>query len=71
MTERPAFPPNLALLVSIVAVSTASIFIRLSAAPPMAIATWRMALSTLMLLPFFTTGNRPRRFAAMSMKEKC
>jgi drug/metabolite transporter (DMT)-like permease len=70
LTERPAFPPNLALLVSIVAVSTASILIRLSAAPPMAIATWRMVLSTLMLLPFFTTGGRPRRLAAMSAKEK-
>jgi len=53
-----------------VAVSTASILIRLSAAPPMAIATWRMALSTLMLLPFFTTGGRTRRLAAMSAKEK-
>ncbi len=70
MTERPFFPPNLALLVSIVAVSTASILIRMSAAPPMAIATWRMALSTLMLLPFFTTGGRPQRLAAMSTKEK-
>jgi drug/metabolite transporter (DMT)-like permease len=70
LTERPFFPPNLALLVSIVAVSTASILIRMSAAPPMAIATWRMALSTLMLLPFFTTGGRPQRLAAMSTKEK-
>jgi drug/metabolite transporter (DMT)-like permease len=70
LTERPSFPPNLALLVSIVAVSTASILIRLSTAPPMAIATWRMALSTLMLLPFFASGGRPRRFAVMSTREK-
>jgi drug/metabolite transporter (DMT)-like permease len=70
LTERPAFPPNLALLVSIVAVSTASILIRMSAAPPMAIATWRLVLSTLMLLPFFASGGRPRRLAAMSAKEK-
>jgi len=70
LTERPSFPPNLALLASIVAVSTASILIRLSAAPPMAIATWRMVLSTLMLLPFFASGGRPGRLAAMSTREK-
>lgn len=43
MGERPGVPPNLVLLVSIVAVSTASILIRLTDAPPMAIATWRLA----------------------------
>ncbi|MBN2335925.1 DMT family transporter [Candidatus Bathyarchaeota archaeon] len=53
MSERPSFPPSLALLVSIVAVSTASILIRMSDAPPLAIATYRMVLSTLMLLPLF------------------
>ncbi len=53
MGERPEVPPNMVLLISIVAVSTASILIRLTDAPPMAIATWRLALSTLMLLPFF------------------
>jgi drug/metabolite transporter (DMT)-like permease len=51
--ERPDVPPNLVLLVSIIAVSTASILIRLTDAPPMTIATWRLFFSTLMLFPFF------------------
>lgn len=53
MVERPELPPNLVMLVSVSAVSTASILIRLTEAPPMAIATWRLLLSTLMLIPFF------------------
>jgi len=53
LVERPGFPPNLVMLVSISAVSTASILIRLAESPPMAVATWRLLLSTLMLLPFF------------------
>ena len=53
MVERPELPPNLVMLVSVSAVSTASILIRLTEAPPMAIATWRLLLSTLMLFPFF------------------
>jgi len=53
MEERPRFPPNLALLISITAVSTASILIRMSNGPPLAIATYRMLFSTLLLLPLF------------------
>ena len=63
--ERPGFPPNLVLLVSIAAVSTASILIRLTDAPPMAIATWRLALSTLMLLPFFLSRGGVSKLRAM------
>jgi drug/metabolite transporter (DMT)-like permease len=57
LVERPELPPNLVMLVSISAVSTASILIRLTEAPPMAIATWRLLLSTLMLTPFFVTSG--------------
>ena len=53
MSEAPRFPPNLAMLVSIVAVSTASILIRWSNAPAVIIAMYRMVFSVLMLLPFF------------------
>ncbi len=53
MEYRPRFPPNLALLISIIAVSTASILIRMSNGPPLAIATYRMLFSTLLLLPLF------------------
>jgi len=60
--ERPGFPPNLAMLISIVAVSTASILIRLSEAPPLTLATYRMVLSTLMLVPIYLRGGGLRQF---------
>ena len=41
------------MLISIVAVSTASILIRWSAAPPLAIASYRLLFATLILAPFF------------------
>ncbi len=61
MSEGPSFPPNLALLVSIVAVSTASIFIRWSAAPPLAIASYRLLFATIILLPFYLRSGGLRR----------
>lgn len=53
MTDSPRFPPNIAMLISIIAVSTASILIRWSNAPAVIIAMYRMVFSVLMLLPFF------------------
>jgi drug/metabolite transporter (DMT)-like permease len=67
--ERPGVPPNFVLLVSIVAVSTASILIRLTDAPPMAIATWRLFLSTLMLLPFFLRTSGVSKLRAMGRRD--
>ena len=58
MEDSPLVPPKLAILVSILAVSTASILIRMSNAPALAIASYRMLLSTLILSPyFFYTGG--------------
>ena len=70
MTEKPAVPPNLALFASIVAVSTASILIRMSNAGPLAIAAYRLILSTLMLLPFYLQGNRLGSFLKSSRRDK-
>jgi drug/metabolite transporter (DMT)-like permease len=67
--DKPTFPPNVALLVSIVAVSTASILIRMSRAPPLAIATYRLAFATLMLLPFYIRSGGYRRLAASSTRD--
>jgi drug/metabolite transporter (DMT)-like permease len=67
--DKPAFPPNVALLVSIVAVSTASILIRMSGAPPLAIATYRLAFATLILLPFYIRSGGPSRLAASSARD--
>jgi drug/metabolite transporter (DMT)-like permease len=61
LTESPRFPPYVALLVSIVAVSTASIMIRMSEAPPLAIATYRLTLATLIVAPFYVRSGGPAR----------
>ena len=61
MSDRPSFPPNLAMLVSIVAVSTASILIRWSAAPPLAIASYRLLFATIILLPFYIRSGGIRK----------
>ena len=57
MSDEPRFPPNLVMLVSIVAVSTASILIRWSDAPAVIIAMYRMIISVAMLLPFFIRND--------------
>jgi len=49
-------------------VSSASIFVRLSSAPPLAIATWRMGLATLMLAPFALVGGR-RELLSMGARD--
>ena len=69
MEDKPAFPPNIALLISIVAVSTASILIRMSGAPPLAIATYRLAFATLILLPFYIRSGGHKRLAASSSRD--
>jgi drug/metabolite transporter (DMT)-like permease len=61
MDEEPPISPKLALFISIVAVSTASILIRMSTAPPLIIAFYRMLFSTILLFPFFMRSNRINR----------
>jgi len=53
-SSRPVFPPFIVLAFGILAVSTASIFIRYAQqdAPSLVIAAWRLTLATLMLAPF-------------------
>ena len=70
MTEKPVFPPNLALIVSVIAVSTASILIRMSTASPIAIAAYRLTLSTLMIAPFFIRSGGLSRFMSSNLKDK-
>ena len=57
------------MIVSLVAVSTASILIRLTEAPPMAIATWRLTLSSLMLFPFFIFNNGFQKLRLMNRRD--
>ena len=43
--------PYVTLLIGVVAVSFAAIFIRLADAPPLVIATYRLAIASLILIP--------------------
>ena len=60
-TPRPAVRPLLAIGVAILAVSTASIFIRFAQeqAPSLVIAAYRLSLATLILAPFSLAHHRP------------
>ena len=49
---RPRLNPALVLLVGVLAVSSGAIFVRLSDAPPLVTAAWRLTLATLFLLPY-------------------
>ncbi|MGE5594271.1 MAG: DMT family transporter [Betaproteobacteria bacterium] len=66
--ERPWVPPWAAIGIGVVAVSSASVFVRLSSAPPLVIATWRMGLATLMLAPFVLAGGG-REVLAMGRRD--
>jgi drug/metabolite transporter (DMT)-like permease len=68
MEDRPGFPPRLALLISIIAVSTASILIRMSGSPPLAIAAYRLVFSTLLLLPFFVHFDGPGKMRRLGAR---
>lgn len=50
-TQKPAFPPYLALLIGVIAVSTSAIFVKLSQAPAPITATYRLAFSVVLTLP--------------------
>ncbi len=52
MHEKPIVNPYLAVLVGVFAISFSALFVRLSTAPAMAIATYRLLFTFLILLPF-------------------
>jgi drug/metabolite transporter (DMT)-like permease len=54
----PRYGPYAGIAVAVVGVSFASIFIRWSDAPPLAIAAYRMGIVSLILLPFALTYSR-------------
>jgi drug/metabolite transporter (DMT)-like permease len=59
-TQHPPIPPVLVLSIGILAVSTASIFIRYAQedVPSLVIAAWRLSLATIVLAPFAYTRQR-------------
>ena len=68
MSDNPRFPPKIALVISIVAVSTASIFIRFSSAGPIAIAAYRLIFSTLIIMPFFVRSQGLKTLISIDSK---
>jgi len=57
------------MLVSIVAVSTASLLVRWSSAPPLAIASYRLLFATLILLPFYIRSGGIRKLRESPRKD--
>jgi drug/metabolite transporter (DMT)-like permease len=62
-THDPPFPPSLALLSGVLAVSTGAIFARLADAPALVIAAYRVGLAALLLAPlaWWQAGDEMRR----------
>jgi len=69
MSDEPRFPPNLVMLVSIMAVSTASILIRWSDAPAVIIAMYRMVISVALLLPFFLRNDGVTKLRTLAARD--
>ncbi len=71
MSTEPRVPPVLVLVAGILAVSTASLLIRLAqrGAPPLAVAAWRLTLASLILAPV-TLATRRRELASLSRRER-
>lgn len=65
---RPSVSPGLVLGLSVLAVSTGSIFVRMAEAPALATAFWRVALAVLLLAPF-TLGRAARELKAVGGRE--
>jgi drug/metabolite transporter (DMT)-like permease len=68
MSEKPRIHPYFALSISIVAVSTASILIRMSSAGPLAIAAFRLIFATAILLPFFIRADGIRTLKSVGSR---
>jgi drug/metabolite transporter (DMT)-like permease len=49
---KPAFPPALGVALAVISVSFAAPLFRLAESPPITASFWRLALATLLLLPF-------------------
>lgn len=58
MTDKPIVNPYLAVLVGVFAISFSALFVRLSTAPAMMIATYRLLFTFLLLAPFTLVKHR-------------
>ena len=62
--DRAAISPYLGLAVATVAVSFSAIFISEATAPPLVMATYRMALTAAILVPLALHRGRSRRLSS-------
>lgn len=67
--EKPSFNPYLAVVLAVLAMSLASIFIRLSTAHPLIIAFYRMAFTVLILAPFALAPAERKELLGMSRRD--
>lgn len=67
-TTKPWINPYLAILVGVFAVSFSAIFVRLSTAPPLAIAAYRLIFTFCFLAPFALWGGAPS-LRGMTMRQ--
>jgi len=58
MPEKPPFNPYLAILAGVIAVSFSSLFVRLSSAPPLITASYRLLFTFLLIAPYTLLKHR-------------
>ncbi|MBI4541907.1 MAG: DMT family transporter [Gemmatimonadetes bacterium] len=68
MRARP--DPIVVILAAVVAMSWAAPLIRLTRAPPLAVAAWRVTLATIFLLPFFLARSRRTEWARVPPRDR-
>lgn len=66
-TEKPIINPHLAILAGVIAVSFSSLFVRLSSAPPLITASYRLIFTFLLIAPYTLIR---RRQELMDMKPR-
>ncbi|MFC4769359.1 DMT family transporter [Effusibacillus consociatus] len=52
MSDKPAFPPYLALLIAVVSVSSSAVFVKLSSSSPGLTASFRLLFTVVLMVPF-------------------
>jgi len=63
MSDKPPINPYLAILVGVIAVSFSSLFVRLSSAPPLITATYRLLFTFLLVAPYTLLKHRKEIFS--------
>jgi len=68
MPDKPPINPYLAILAGVIAVSFSSLFVRLSSAPPLITATYRLLFTFLLIAPYVLFKHR-KELASLQLRE--